>query len=92
MAAFTQPPIMLDSLGVEPLLADHDKAPASLLPRLPRPVELMLDALAHTLNDKPHRLARHLGITFDPQNVMRSRRARHLLQEFLRRARRRQFA
>ena len=50
--------------------------PAARLARLPRPVELVLDARADALHQQPHRLARDLDEALHAQDVVRRRRRR----------------
>jgi hypothetical protein len=56
--------------AIETGFADHDELAEAIFALPPRPVELLAEARADALHEKPHRLAAQFEKALDPQNVM----------------------
>ena len=74
--AFRRPQALMAAvigLAIDAFFADHDEAAAPRFSSRPGAIELLAEALADALHQKPHRLAGHLEKALHAQHVMRAR-------------------
>ena len=74
---YLAPQRRFDGRAVDALDPDHDNPPAPLFAGLPRPVVLVRDPRADSLNEQAHRLPGHGDVTLHSQHVGRLGRPHH---------------